>query len=207
MRASTKTLRERKNESASAMNFYAASFGKGPTFDLEPETVSRPRAKPHPGPEAGVLAAVLKLLVVHPAVAWVRRMNTGSFQIGSGPSARWFRAGFKGCSDILGQMRDGRLIAIECKAERGRVSLEQQAFLDTVRQYGGVSGVARGVTDAELIIKYAGMRGMGTATESSNYDQSGQGTGRARAVPDQPAHAPTHSPVAHEVTACTVKRG
>lgn len=158
MKASTKTLRETRNESAKAMNFYAASFGKGPQFELEPAPAAKPRAKPKPGPEAAVLASVLKFLHVHPSVAWARRMNSGAFQIGQGASARWFRAGFTGCSDILGQLKDGRFLAIECKAERGRVSPEQQAFLDTVRQNGGVACVARGIHEVELLLKYAGLR-------------------------------------------------
>lgn len=160
-----KTLRETRNESSAALNFYAASFGKGPRFELDPMPTPSAKRKPQPGPESAVLSAVLKFLSIHPSVAWVRRMNTGSFQIGSGPSARWFKAGFKGCSDIIGQMKDGRFVAVEVKAERGRVSPEQQAFLDTVRLNGGVSGVVRSVGEAELLIKYALMK-----TEGNHAD-------------------------------------
>lgn len=190
MRASTKTLREQKNESAKAMNFYAASFGKGPTFDLEPETVSRPRAKPHPGPEAGVLAAVLKLLAVHPAVAWARRMNTGAVKVGEGRAVRFVRFGFVGCADILGQMKDGRLLAIECKSDVGRLSDAQQNFLATVAAHGGVAGVARSIDDALAILK------------------AGQGACSARGFPSGGPHAqpPITADEAPDTSCATVTR-
>lgn len=156
MRAATKTLKQTRRENDAALNYYAASFGKGPTFALEPEPVQKPsRNRPATVPESEVLRAVMRFLSINPAVAWVRRMNTGSFQIGTGPKARWFRAGFVGCSDILGQMKDGRFLAVEVKAERGKVSDEQQRFIDVVRANGGVAGVARNIGEAEFIIKYA----------------------------------------------------
>lgn len=153
-----KTLREQRNEAAKAMNYYAAASGKGPVFALEPAPATTPRSRPHRGPEADVLAAVLKALALHPAVAWVRRMNTGAFKVGTGPQARFVRFGFPGCSDVLGQLKDGRFLAVECKAERGKLSPEQERFIDVVRANNGVAGVARNVDEALLIVKYGLMR-------------------------------------------------
>lgn len=169
LRVTTKTLKQTRRDNDVSMNYYAASFGKGPVFDLAPTPAAKPASerKPSTAPEADILKAILKLLSLHPSVAWARRMNSGAFQIGPGPSARWFRAGFVGCSDILGQMRDGRLLAIEVKAARGKVSDEQQRFIDVVRQHGGVAGVARSVGEADLIIKYGLMRAAPTAAPST----------------------------------------
>jgi hypothetical protein len=101
-------------------------------------------------PEQGVLNAVLKALRLHPAVSWVVRMNTGSCKM---PDGRYVRFGFPGCPDILGQMRDGRLLAIECKSARGRLTDEQEFVLAKIRANNGVSGVARSIADAIKIVE------------------------------------------------------
>ncbi len=66
--------------------------------------------------EADVLKAVLATLEMHPKVAWVARMNSGAFEV----EGRFVKAGFKGCSDILGMLKGGRLLAVECKSSKGR---------------------------------------------------------------------------------------
>ena len=54
----------------------------------------------------------------------------------------------KGCSDILGQLKDGRLLAVECKRPKGgKLSSDQLHFLDMVRNYGGVSFVETNLHD------------------------------------------------------------
>lgn len=109
--------------------------------------------------EAEIQAAIIVLLKHHPKVAWAHRMNTGSTKAEytskktNKTTERWIRFAFKGCADILGQMKDGRFMAIEVKKWDGRPTLEQQAFIDRVRQFGGVAGVARSVEDAQYIIE------------------------------------------------------
>lgn len=184
--AKAKDLKQTIRDSAVAMNYYAISSGKGPRFDLEPAPVATParERKPQPGPEAGVLAAVIKALSMHPAVAWVRRMNVGAIKIGEGRNARFFRAGFVGCSDIIGQMKDGRFLAVECKSATGKLSDEQVRFIDTVRAAGGVAGMARSIDDALLIIKYGLMRDARSLTA-----KAGQGECNSRGFPPV-AHTP-----------------
>ena len=70
-------------------------------FGLEQQT---PRTNDRP--EAAALVEVLKALNTHPTVAWCERMNSGAARIG----ARFVRFGFKGCPDVLGQLKDGRLL-------------------------------------------------------------------------------------------------
>ena len=94
-------------------------------------------------PEAAALAEVLMALRAHPAVAWVERMNTGAARIGN----RFVKFGFTGCPDVLGQLRDGRLLGVEVKAAKGRVSAEQSVMLERINGHGGIGFVARDCRD------------------------------------------------------------
>lgn len=94
-------------------------------------------------PEAAALVEVLKALRAHPAVSWCERMNSGAARMG----ARFVRFGFKGCPDVLGQLRDGRLLGVEVKGPTGRLRPEQSVFLARVRGAGGVAFVARDCRD------------------------------------------------------------
>lgn len=55
----------------------------------------------------------------------------------------------KGTSDILGLLDDGTMLAIEVKTEKGRVSREQNEFINNVVSRGGVAFVARSLQDAQ----------------------------------------------------------
>lgn len=107
-------------------------------FGLEQQT-----ARKNDRPEAAALVEVLKALRTHPAVEWCERMNSGAVQMG----VRFVRFGFKGCPDVLGQMKDGRLLGVEVKAQAGRLRPEQAVFLDRIRGAGGVAFVARDLRD------------------------------------------------------------
>ena len=100
-------------------------------------------------PESIVLKAVLQFVSYHPRVAWAERMNTGAMSF----DQRFVRFGFVGCPDILGQMMDGRVLAIECKAPKGDLTMPQATFLARVERHGGISGVARSIDDAKRIIE------------------------------------------------------
>ncbi len=53
--------------------------------------------------------------------------------------------------DMVGQ-KHGLFLAAECKDGSGRVTPEQQTFLDFVRVYGGIAGVVRSAEDAVRLI-------------------------------------------------------
>lgn len=89
-------------------------------------------------PEAAALAEVLQALRHHPLVAWAERQNSGVARMGG---RRFVRFGWRGCSDLLGQLKDGRLLAVECKAPRGRLQAEQQEFLALVSTVHGRDGL------------------------------------------------------------------
>jgi hypothetical protein len=99
--------------------------------------------------ETDIQAAILKALEIHPSVIWAHRMNTGAGRLtyGDGKASRFIRFGFTGCPDVLGQLRDGRLLAIEVKRPSGKVSPEQQAFIQRAAENGAVALVARSTDD------------------------------------------------------------
>jgi hypothetical protein len=106
-----------------------------------PEVPPAPRVNDRP--EAAALAEVLQVLKHHPLVAWVERQNSGVARIGG----RFVRFGWPGCSDVLGQLKDGRLLAVEFKAPKGKATAEQAQFLSRVRRFGGVAFLARDCRD------------------------------------------------------------
>lgn len=118
-------------------------------FGLEQE-LPRTNARP----EAAALMEVLKALAAHPSVAWVERMNSGAALV----SGRFIRFGFKGCPDVIGQLKDGRLLGVEVKARNGKLRPEQALFLEQIRVAGGVAFVARDLRDVSrelsLNVKY-----------------------------------------------------
>lgn len=106
-------------------------------------------------PEANVQGAVLEFLRYAPTVAWAFRMNTGAakFDKRDGSGQYFVRFGFPGMSDILGQMRTGQFLAIECKRRTGRKSDEQKAFIAMVRKHNGLAGFAKSIDDAQAILR------------------------------------------------------
>lgn len=102
-----------------------------------------PTKRTNDRPEAAALCEVLKALNAHPAVAWCERMNSGAARVGG----RFIRFGFTGCPDVLGMLRDGRLLGVEVKAPKGKLRPEQAVFLERIRSGGGVSFVARDCRD------------------------------------------------------------
>lgn len=93
--------------------------------------------------EAAALLEVLQALRAHPAVAWCERMNSGAARMGS----RFVRFGWRGCPDVLGQLKDGRLLGVEVKGPTGRLRAEQAVFLERIRCAGGVGFMARDCRD------------------------------------------------------------
>lgn len=117
-----------------------------------------------PAPERDLVAALKKLLAAHYHVAWAIRVLSGSgflidwatmsriiaalggqeeFEARFG-KPRWYESGMAGCSDFVGQLTDGRPLAIEVKAaqySQGAVTIAQRTFLHAVNRYGGLGFV------------------------------------------------------------------
>ena len=114
------------------------SFSGADLFGMEHQP-KRTNSKP----EAAALCEVLKALRAHPAVIWCERMNTGAAKVGN----RFIRFGFTVCPDVLGQLRDGRFLAVEVKAPKGTLRTEQAFMLERIAGAGGVAFVARDCRD------------------------------------------------------------
>lgn len=102
-------------------------------------------------PEAAALVEVLKALRAHPAVVWCERMNSGAAKVGN----RFIRFGWPGCPDVLGQLRDGRLLGVEVKSPTGKLRPEQSVFLDRIRGAGGVAFIARDCRDVLRELRFS----------------------------------------------------
>ena len=122
----------------------ANMMGKPAQFQ-KPVPEKRTYTKSAEIPESQILKAVLTLLKHHPKVAKVWRVNSGTFQVGE----RYVRANTaKGMADIMGIMKHGRTLAVECKSRLGTLQPHQRDFLRSISDAGGLAFVARSVDDA-----------------------------------------------------------
>jgi hypothetical protein len=67
-----------------------------------------------------------------------------------------------GSSDIEGVLPGGRFLAVECKANGGRLSPEQKKFLAEIQNLGGMAVVAKSYRDIETALMEAGYTGIVT---------------------------------------------
>ena len=80
----------------------------------------------------------------------VFRANVGKVRTADG---RFFDTGLpKGFSDLFGFRKDGQIFFIEVKNETGHVRPEQKQFLETMRSFGALAGVARSPEEALEIV-------------------------------------------------------
>lgn len=119
-----------------------------PVLDLLGMPIA-PSKRTNAAPEQAALAEVLKALRSHSAVAWVERMNSGAAHIGN----RFVKFGFTGCPDVLGQLRDGRLLGVEVKAGKGRLRPDQTIVLERINTAGGLAFVAKNCNDVFAALK------------------------------------------------------
>ena len=100
--------------------------------------------------EAQTQRQILDWLKLNGIFAW--RNNTGAMA-GSHKGKRWFvRFGCPGMSDILGIYKAGKFLAIEVKRSDGRLTQDQQCFLESVKANGGIAIVARSLKDVQEIL-------------------------------------------------------
>ena len=99
-------------------------------------------------PENIVKNACLEWLRLFRPKGFFWRQNVGGMTAQYGNKKRFMRFGVPGLSDILGIM-DGRFIAIECKAGKGKQSPAQAAFQWHVERCGGTYILAYSIDDLE----------------------------------------------------------
>lgn len=106
--------------------------------------------------EAPIRRMICHALNYHPLVAWAEIANTGAgrFFMPDGNAGQFVRYGEPGQSDITGQMKDGRRLAIEVKRRPGlKATQAQQAYLDRILSANGVAGVASSIEEAKAIVE------------------------------------------------------
>lgn len=88
--------------------------------------------------ESDIQSSIMIALGEHPLVAWVYVTSTGTYKGLRG--GRPIKIGIPGMPDIIGQMRDGRLLGIEVKRPGDEPRPEQELFLAMIDENGGVAG-------------------------------------------------------------------
>jgi hypothetical protein len=113
-----------------------------------PRTV-KPRAKSTEPLEKQILAGVMKALRFHPKVGWIGRYNSGAMEA----DGRYVTFNtICGQSDLMGQMKDGRMLAIEVKRPGKAATPSQGEFLAMVTKYNGVAGVVHSIDEAMSLV-------------------------------------------------------
>ena len=96
--------------------------------------------------ETNLVKACLEYLHLAGVFAW--RVNSGAIVLGKGTGRRFVRFGsINGVSDIIGIMQGGRFLAVECKIKPNKPTAEQEAFLETITEMGGMAIVAYTIDD------------------------------------------------------------
>ena len=101
--------------------------------------------------ESDIQSAIMCALGEHPLVAWVYVTSTGTYRGLKG--GRPIRIGVPGMPDILGQLKDGRLLGVEVKKPGDKPRKEQLEFLDMISKNNGVSGWCDCVEQAIQIVE------------------------------------------------------
>lgn len=165
MKINTKTNRQRYGATASALRFQRA-MADGPTPQADAAIAvldalaNKPKREYNFTDKGGqteslIQKEIMQALRRHPKVAWYARFNSSNISITDETGqARYMRANTqKGMSDLMGMLHGGRLFAIEVKSPTGTLYDHQAAFLETIRNGGGIAGVARSVSDAIALIE------------------------------------------------------
>jgi len=112
--------------------------------------------------ERDIVLACLELLKFRGVFAW--RQNQGAMKKRDSTGERTIRfTSINGVSDIIGVLRDGRFLAVECKRPGNGPTEEQSYFLDAVRRRGGIALIVYDVDDlAETLDSLEAGRGSET---------------------------------------------
>ena len=102
-------------------------------------------------PEGKAKSIILRYLERRGFFAW----NNPSGAVCIAPD-RWLHFGKKGSADIIGCLPGGRFLAVEVKAQDGRLAPEQSAFLETIRGLGGVAVIVRSFRAMSRTLRHVG---------------------------------------------------
>jgi len=120
-------------------------------------------------PEGRIKADCLRYLERRGFFVW----NNPSGAVRIAPD-RWVHFGRKGASDIIGVLPDGKFLAVEVKAPHGRLSPEQSAFLEKVRDMKGVAVVVRSFRELDVTLRREGYADDGPLFEGNSAAPYGE---------------------------------
>lgn len=100
--------------------------------------------------EREIQKTILEWLAYYKILAW--RNQSGIIIIGD-KKKRAIKMGMKGVSDIVGCLPDGKILCIEVKTRKAKVSEVQQEFIDKINKLKGIAFVARNINDIERQLK------------------------------------------------------
>ena len=103
--------------------------------------------------EADIKREIYQFLLLHGIFCWIQNQGGYAGEYKGKKRFIHFTRGVKGVSDILGCLPDGRFLAIEVKAAKGKLSVDQEKFLRKIHCMGGTAFVAHGITDVEEYLK------------------------------------------------------
>lgn len=86
--------------------------------------------------ESDIQTQIVQYLAMRHDVAWVYVTSSGKMR---GAGGRYYTIGFPGLTDILGQLRDGRILAVEIKQPKKRPDEHQYEFMTTVALNNGIA--------------------------------------------------------------------
>ena len=109
-----------------------------------------------PPKESEIVRSILDVLALMKVPAW--RVNVGMVPVSRADGGTFRRSLNRGMSDIIGVMPgSGKMLAVEVKrpGKERTVTLEQAAFLDRVRDAGGIAIVATNAAYVRAVVEKA----------------------------------------------------
>lgn len=100
--------------------------------------------------ESYLVRACIDYLTLKKAV--VIRNNTAHVILESNGKKRSIRTGSPGSPDIIAFLPEGRVLCIECKTEKGRLSDKQKEFAEKLQKNGHIVAVVRSLDDLEKLV-------------------------------------------------------
>jgi len=98
--------------------------------------------------ENAVVSEILEYLNWKGIYAWHNK-NISTYDPRTNRFRRFGKYQISGVSDILGILKNGKMLCIECKTGYNKASNMQREFINNINKNGGVAFVAYGIEDVE----------------------------------------------------------
>lgn len=95
--------------------------------------------------EKDIQSDIMDMLLTHPKVAWCYVTTTGTFKGLKGGAK--YKIGIPGMPDIMGQLKNGKTFGIEVKKPGGKVTKDQEYFINLINHNGGLAFRADSISE------------------------------------------------------------